>query len=188
MSAAGRQKAPHRASLLSRLPGGAICAEIGVWRGDFSAEILNVTRPRELHLIDPWAFDSNFPRRLYGGMEAKTQADMDAIHDSVVARFGANPAVTIHRRKSVDAARAFTNHTFDWVYIDGDHSYASVLQDLQEWSSKVKPGGWIAGDDLTWRDESGAMPVRRAVEEFTIASGLDWEKRPGAQFLINRSR
>jgi len=187
-AAAGQQKAPPRASLLSRLPGGAICAEIGVWRGDFSARILNVTRPRELHLIDPWAFDSDFPTRWYGGKKAKSQADMDAIHDSVVARFGANPAVTIHRRKSADAACAFADHTFDWVYIDGDHSYAAVVQDLRVWRSKVKPEGWIAGDDLIWRDEFGAIPVRRAVEEFVIACGLDWEELPGAQFLIKRSR
>jgi hypothetical protein len=37
-------------------PPSGVCAEIGVWKGEFSAQILKVARPSKLHLIDPWRF------------------------------------------------------------------------------------------------------------------------------------
>jgi len=33
------------------MPIGGVCAEIGVWEGDFSLRILEITRPRELQMI-----------------------------------------------------------------------------------------------------------------------------------------
>ena len=156
----------RRSFLFSKLPKVSIGAEIGVWRGDFSMEILSRARPRELHLIDPWQFAPSLPGRLYGGREAKSQSDMDQIYQSVVDRFERRRQVRIHRASSRDAAASFPNGFFDWVYIDGDHSYEAVWQDLNDWSSKVKSGGLVIGDDYTWRDEFGAESVRKAVGEF----------------------
>ena len=36
---------------------------------------------------------------------------------------------------------------FDWIYIDGNHTYEYVKQDLEGYRPKVKPGGYMAGDD-----------------------------------------
>lgn len=47
--------------------------EIGVWRGDFSAQIYKVCRPDELHLLDPWEFQPKFKHRMFGGAGAKDQ-------------------------------------------------------------------------------------------------------------------
>ncbi|MEM7189627.1 MAG: hypothetical protein AAF439_08445, partial [Pseudomonadota bacterium] len=43
-----------RRAVLNALPKGAVGAEVGVWKGDFSAEILATAAPACLHLIDPW--------------------------------------------------------------------------------------------------------------------------------------
>ena len=161
-----------RTRLLERLPKGAVCAEVGVWKGDFSQRILAATRPRALHLIDPWTFDPNFPQRWYGGARAGGQADMDAIHDGVAARFAGRPAVSVHRAASQDAAAAFADGTFDWVYIDGDHSMAAVLADLAAWRKKVRGGGFLCGDDYRWRDETGRLSVKDAVAKFALRFGL----------------
>ncbi|HUJ02269.1 MAG TPA: class I SAM-dependent methyltransferase [Rhizomicrobium sp.] len=164
------RSADDRRSLLARMPKNAVAAEIGVWRGDFSARILKETHPRELHLVDPWAFVAEMPTRWYGGLKAKSQADMDAIHSGVARRFAAAPAVRIQRMTSLDAAATFADGTFDWVYIDGDHSYEAVRADLEAWAPKMKKGGFIAGDDYIWPDETGAQPVKRAVDEFAASS------------------
>ena len=76
-----------RLKLLKKMPKHAVCAEIGVWKGTFSKHILKATKPKKLHLIDPWAFQSEFPERLYGGIAAKSQADMDLIYQSVKRQF-----------------------------------------------------------------------------------------------------
>ena len=53
-----------RAAFLDALPKGGIVAEAGVDHGDFSAQILAITRPERLHLIDMWS-----STRYHGGLE-----------------------------------------------------------------------------------------------------------------------
>jgi len=54
--------------VLRNFPKNSVGAEIGVWKGDFSQEILGIVKPRKLHLIDPWAYQDSveFSRALYG--------------------------------------------------------------------------------------------------------------------------
>jgi len=172
-----------RTRLLERLPKGAVCAEVGVWKGDFSQRVVDAAQPRELHLVDPWAFDANFPQRWYGGARAGDQADMDAIHDGVAARFAGRPEVRVQRATSLAAAAAFADGYFDWVYIDGDHSMAAVLADLGAWRRCVRGGGLLCGDDYRWRDEQGRASVKDAVSKFALRFAL----KPdiiGTQFII----
>ena len=49
----------------------------------------------------------------------------------------------------------------DIIYIDGNHSFESVLQDLRLYHSKIKSGGLIIGDDF---NEGG---VAKAIEVFS---------------------
>jgi hypothetical protein len=156
----------RRSFLLDMVIKGARCAEVGVWKGDFSEAILSRVSPDELHLVDPWKFRDIFPKRWYGGSIAASQSDMDQIAKSVERRFAGNSAVHIHRLPSLDAVAQFPDRYFDWVYIDGDHSYEAVARDLEAWGRKVKTGGLISGDDYLWRDESGRQSVKRAVDEF----------------------
>lgn len=69
-----------RLTLLNKMPKASVCAEIGVWKGEFSERIYKITEPKQLHLIDPWEFQSEFSDRMYGGSVAKNQSDMDSIY------------------------------------------------------------------------------------------------------------
>lgn len=62
-------------------------------------------------------------------------------------RFRDNPKVNIIQKNSVEAAREFNDKSLDFVYIDADHSYKAVDQDIKAWLPKVKDGGIIAGHD-----------------------------------------
>ena len=35
----------------------------------------------------------------------------------------------------------------DMVFLDADHSYEGVKEDMHEWMPKVNPGGWLGGHD-----------------------------------------
>jgi hypothetical protein len=155
-----------RLKLLKSLPKETVGAELGVWRGDFSSRILEVASPRELHLIDPWRFQSKFPERRYGGKMVNGQEEMDTIYRSVKKRFQTNRNVRIHRNFSATALKEFDDHYFDWIYIDANHFYDYILKDLEMSFEKVKTNGLITGDDYTWGRKKG-YPVRRAVQDFT---------------------
>jgi hypothetical protein len=161
-----------RQFVIDRIPADAVCAEIGVWKAEFSEVIARTARPWELHLIDPWIFRPNFPKRWYGGAWAKSQADMDAIHDKVKARMSRYRGAKIHRRPSAEAAAAFSDSYFDWIYIDGDHSTEAVKADLENYWPKLRPGGVLVADDYLWKDEAGEASVKRALDAFTSEMAL----------------
>jgi hypothetical protein len=178
-----------REALLRALPRGAVCAEIGVLEGDFSERILAVTRPRRLHLIDPWKFEpaDTYERAVYGRSHVPDQARMDAMYEQVRHRFASElrtGSVIINRTRSTEAAGQFENLYFDWVYIDGNHLYEFVRRDLESYYPKVKAGGLLAGDDYGvngwWRDG-----VTRAVNEFASGTGLKLRTR-GTQFILRK--
>jgi hypothetical protein len=184
--AAGRT-APRR-QVLDLVPRGAVCAEVGVWKGNFSQRILEVVQPSELHLIDPWrAFGGDdYEGARYGGKLEQGQAEMDAVHESVLRRFAAERSagiVHVHRMLSLEAAATLADGRFDFVYIDGNHRYEFVRDDLTAFAPKLRPGGVLAGDDYGvegwW--ENG---VTRAVDEFVASGAADVILQAGTQFAL----
>jgi hypothetical protein len=184
-----RRRELQRRQLLARLPKDAVCAEIGTWRGDFAATILDDRRPRRLYLVDPWEYRTQpgYERAIYGGRQNNGQQMMDATYERVLARFrGPIDAglVVVRRSRSLDAATAFEDESLDWVYIDADHSYEGVKNDLDAYFRTVKPGGFIAGDDYgqvgSWFEDG----VTRAVDEF--ADRCAGMRVIGTQFLLKK--
>lgn len=185
-----RDMTAPRDFLLRLLPPQGIGAEIGVWMGDFAHRLLQSVRPRQLHLIDPWRFEPmpEYAQAWYGGAWAKTQADMDRVHQYVVTRFAdriAAGAVQVHRQSSREAHRAFPDEFFDWVYIDGNHLYEFVKADLANFAPKVKPGGLLCGDDYGiagwWQNG-----VQRAVDEFVQAGRCEFLGSKNGQFILRK--
>ncbi len=186
----GRRRSPaDRQSVVSQhLPCGSTGAEIGVWKGGFSAFLLREIAPRRLHLVDPWKFEQSYAESLYGGLEAKSQADMDAIHDDVARRFRdeiARGQVVLHRSTSQQAASSLEDESLDWVYIDANHLYEFVRADLHAFLPKVRVGGLITGDDYA---EGGWWKggVKRAVDEFIRESGCEVVALKERQYVLRR--
>ena len=162
---AGRRPgyAEVREFILAHLPQDAVGAEIGVFKGNFSATILRVNHPRRLYLIDPW----------YPGAADLPNLDADATYTSVRDRFAAAitaGTVVVHREPSSAAAARFADGSLDWIYVDGDHHYEAVRQDLELYLPKVKVGGYIVCDDYHFAGNFGDG-VTRAVDEF-LARGV----------------
>jgi hypothetical protein len=185
-----RSDLPHRLQrrrLLASLPEAAVCAEVGTWRGDFAERILRATRPRLLHLVDPWEHrdEAAYERALFGGGADRGQDAMDAVYQGVLRRFAAeidSGQVQVHRERSEQAAASFADGSLDWAYIDGDHTYEAVKRDLEGYFRAIRPGGYLAGDDYGergWWDDG----VTRAVDEFAARGEL---RIIGSQFLLRK--
>ncbi|MEO1435658.1 MAG: class I SAM-dependent methyltransferase [Bacteroidota bacterium] len=179
-----------REALIKMMPANSICAEIGVWKGNFSKRILSINQPKKLHLIDPYEYQTGFGKRLFGGKVAQSQADMDEIFESVKEKFKGQP-VQFHRGYSDDAIKDFEDGYFDWVYVDGNHYYDFVMRDLENYFPKIKSDGFLTGDDYKWTSEelNGDFPVERAVQDFIkkYEAEIEFTKLLGeGQFVIKK--
>ncbi len=173
------------------MPKHGVCAEIGVWKGDFSAEILRLNQPVKLYLIDPWKYQAGeeYQEALYGDGMAKNQGFMDAVRESVLARFASEierGLVEIRQGFSQQLAAEFRDGYFDWVYIDGNHLYEFVKRDLESFYPKVRRGGFLAGDDYHdsgWWDGG----VKRAVDAFVDAGLVEVVSTSADQFVLQKA-
>jgi hypothetical protein len=153
---------PNRSILLDHLIKSGKVAELGVNKGDFSREILQICSPEELHLVDAWGSD-----RYHGGLRTLVETSF--------AEDIARGCVHIHQGYSTEMALKFPDSFFDWIYIDTDHSYSVTKAELQAYKSKIKPGGIIAGHDYTQGNWGKILRygVMEAVHEFCVQE--DWE-------------
>lgn len=128
---------------IASLPHNLVMCEIGVFIGDFSRILFN-QQPKELHLIDP--FYGYFFSGDKDGLNVQ-QANLNESYIALVQEYSNCSNVTIHRGFSNNIVTQFPDHYFDLMYVDADHSYESVKQDLLLCKSKTKIGGIISGHD-----------------------------------------
>jgi len=139
-------------------------AEIGVRDGTNAVNMFECIPGVKLYLIDPW-----HKIKKYNAEEAYKKTI------SVVSKY----ENVVIRRKSEYAVREFNDGYFDFVYIDGDHSYDSVMLDIILWIRKIRPGGIISGHDYR---KSRKMGVKQAVDDYVryhnlnlkLSAGRNW--------------
>lgn len=178
-------------ALLKMMPKNSVCAEVGVWKGGFSAQILQIVKPTKLYLIDPWQFknEGDYKHSLYGGSAAKKQSDMDKIYLNVNKKFKKQieaGQVIILRGTSDQIIKNLDPDSLDWIYIDGDHTYEAVKNDILLSTEKVKKNGFITGDDYTaggwWKGG-----VKNAVDELVRSASFKKVEIIGNQFILENS-
>ena len=115
-------------------------AEIGVCEGGYHRRIYECD-PKMQIAIDPWYQD---------GIQSRNKSDqgkLDGRYHMVYKEFGFNENCRVIRDYSFNAHKLFDDQTFDFIYIDGDHTYEAVRDDIELWWPKLKVGGIFAGHD-----------------------------------------
>lgn len=131
-------------------------------------------------------------------MNNLSQEEFDKKYEKVKARFAEfGDRVSFLRMGSTDASKLFLDNTLDFVYIDGNHDYSYVLQDILHWYPKVKKGGFLNGDDvystdLAEHDASGNVLRVWAPgcwgKYGTFKAALDGQKALGYKFKVEQSQ
>jgi hypothetical protein len=132
-----------REAMLHALRKGGVVGEVGTFKGEFSALIARICKPEVFHL-----FDVDFgPLTEPPGMIIK------------------------HLGDSSTRLSEMPEGSFDWLYIDGDHSYDGVVGDLAAAHRAIKPGGLLMCNDYANWCSPCVSPygVARAVNELIIA-------------------
>lgn len=82
------------------------------------------------------------------------------------------PTARIMRTTSMEGAKFFKEESLDFVYIDGNHEFDFVMEDLIAWGRKVRKGGIISLHDFYHFRGAGVV---QAVETYTRAHQIhEW--------------
>ena len=134
----------NRNDMLKLFDKNLVMMEIGVFRGDFSEQILVNCKPKKLILIDPWIGNINSGNedgnnvKIYNGNE---------LYNMILQKFSNNNIIDIIRDFSYNYIPKIEANSVDLIYIDGDHSYEGCLKDLELSYNIIKNQGYICGHD-----------------------------------------
>jgi len=141
-------------------------AEIGVEAGDYSWELCRAIPGIQLYCIDPWEAYARYK-------DIREQPKMDRLYSEAVARLSKFNCKII-RKSSMEAVKDFAPESLDFVYIDANHDFEHVVNDIIHWSKIVRKGGIVAGHDYRTEDEKHRAPfhVIQAVTAYTDAYNI----------------
>jgi hypothetical protein len=172
----------------------AVCVEIGTHTGEFSEQILNTFPSSILYCIDPYCSYNEYDDTL-------NTLTGDTIYIKTMERLKRLFEDRIHViREFSSKAISQIPDQIDFLYIDGNHSYQFVKQDLELYYPKLKSTGYILGDDAVdinelKRNENGDVRIDwptgcfghygviKAFQEFIAANKLEGSII-GTQYLI----
>lgn len=132
--------------------------EVGVSAGLNAENICKTLNPKRLVLVD-----SYLPFYTNGG----SIESHELLKKAAFTRLKNKP-VEWRLLPSTMAAKAFNGEEFDFVYIDANHEYTHVKDDISAWYPHVKKGGVIGGHDFGLHFPG----VVQAVREFASSNGL----------------
>ena len=124
--------------LADRTYGMSLGAEIGVMRGVNLANLLALRPDLTMYGIDPWSV----PHGKWGA------EDMSGFYLEAIRRLAPfQDRCFLIKGFSAEVSNSFEDASLDFVFIDGDHSYDSVVDDIIHWAPKVRKGGKLIGHD-----------------------------------------
>lgn len=164
-------KLPTRIDLIRSLPAASSMAEIGVWRGYLSIEILNTCQNiAKLFLVDAWEKYPTYDDTI-------NDQDMEDNYRQTLHHIrGHLPGgrVKVIRGRSLDVARDNREiPPLDALFLDSNHSYEAVLADLRAWGPRLKPTGVILCHDYFGGKKAKELRfgVVEAVDQFCKENG-----------------
>ena len=110
-------------------------------------------RDVNIYVIEPFGFH-----------EDRYQWNYEEAFDKNIRDFGIAENIVKIKDTSFNAAKTWDKE-IDFIFIDGDHEYQSVVKDINNFIPHVKKGGLFAFHDYK---EAGKEGVRNAVNELVL--------------------
>lgn len=133
--------------------------EIGVFKGETSQYILKNWNGT-LYMVDVWKGLTSEEYNDSSNHSIHTTAYKETI-DNISGY--ENRGIMI-RATSKEASKLFQDESLDWVWIDANHAYDYVKEDIQLWWPKLKKGGLFSGHDymnMDWYNDSNFAPNKK---------------------------
>jgi Methyltransferase domain len=147
-------------ALLSRCPIGSLTAHVGIFCGRHLAACAEVIRARKLRCLCVDTFRGTWGVQ----MEAADWGSVEKAYRKTVHEYGLVKQVQTCVAPSQQAAAIanYREEPFSLVFLDADHGYEAVKEDIAAWGALLVPGGILCGHD--WGDPHWPGVERAAVE------------------------
>lgn len=129
-------------------------AEIGVLDGTYAEQLCQNIPGVKLYCVDSWRARPEYTD--YTNPKTFSRAHERA--QKALKPYGC----ILVRKLSLDAVKDFSDESLDFVYIDADHTFDAVIQDMVVWTKKVRRGGIVAGHDFHNTNTIGVEDAVRA--------------------------
>lgn len=114
--------------------------EIGVEVGAYSEVLCKANPKLKLYAVDAWKPYKTYRDHVDG-------KKLERFYEEAKTRLAPYKCEVI-RAFSMDAVKMFQDESLDFVYIDGNHDFQNVTNDIHEWGKKVRKGGILSGHDF----------------------------------------
>ena len=153
--------------------GAKVAVEVGVFKAQFSKHLLK-NWDGTLWLVDPWrAFEKG-----EGYVDASNHKEHQTAYLEAMQNIeGYESRAFMLRGLSSDMASRFEDNSLDLVYLDGNHAYEWVKEDIELWWPKIKKGGVLTGHDYLDMDWKKGMWADNGKDKHIWMTGPEHEKQ-----------
>lgn len=137
--------------------------EIGVYKAKTSIALLNAFPDLYLSLVDPWKeWEEGSSYRKHKRTGSHTQDKWDEVYNEAMQNISDEHRAIVCKMTSEEAVDLFKDKSLDFCFLDGDHTYEKVKEDIKLWTPKVREGGVYTGHDYGGRYRGVMKAVNKA--------------------------
>jgi len=160
--------------LIADLPNNFVMAEIGCYAGE--ATTFFAVKASKIYAIDPWEDYTDKSTLISSAQGYENIINMNGVEEEFDKVMAIHPNIVKLKGLSNLIVKEIPDCFLDVVYVDGNHSYNNVLEDIRLWIPKLKPDGIISGHDYGFYDIMEAMRKTIGTPHKTYAD-CSWAKR-----------
>jgi len=150
--------------------GGLVGIEIGVAAGEHAISLLENLNIERIYLIDPYEdYELYLEGKAHYGIDQLGLLETEVLARARLEKYRSK---IIWLKKYSSEAINFIDEKVDFVYIDGNHQYEFVVEDIDNYFLLLKESGVLGGHDYYNGFQREHDGVINAVTSFSVSHGL----------------
>ncbi len=158
--------------------------ELGVYKGEFTKKLLDAGL--KVYGIDPYG--NYVSKKKYPDYRERQQF-LKEHTDRYLEPYIKSGQYELIRQTSMEAIKQFKNGSIDFIYIDGDHRFKYIAEDLYHWTWIVRKGGAVSGHDYfntAFKDDTREKHFNNIIHVGAIVDAYTKCFHAGNWFLLGR--